>query len=136
MIHKLMTALAALSRGHPPPSKALVDVTDYDLPGIDGLPLGFTDGAALDGGGFAFTAVAENTDDAYADGTCAGSAIGIVDCRDVMRALWQLRPALKVEGIAVVQDGKGTTLEVVTDADDPKVPARLLSVFMQGEPGA
>jgi hypothetical protein len=77
--------------------------------------------------------VAEDTDDAYADGSCVGSAIGIVDGRDVVRELWRLRPALKVEGIAVVQDDKGTTLEVVTDADDPKVPARLLSVSLQRE---
>ena len=130
---RLQTTLEALSRERSLTSKALVDVIDYNLPGIDGFPLGFTDGAALAGGGFAFTAVAEDTDDAYADGSCVGSAIGIVDGRDVVRELWRLRPALKVEGIAVVQDDKGTTLEVVTDADDPKVPARLLSVSLQRE---
>ena len=126
----LQAALGELSRGRSLSSKALVDVTDYALPGIDGIPLGFTDGAALADGGFAFTAVAEHTDDAYADGPCAGSAIGIVDAGDVVEALWQLRPALKVEGIAVVQDHQAMTLEVVTDADDPKAPARLLTVSL------
>ena len=76
---KLASVLDSLQRKRPLPSSALIDLTDYLLPAIDGIPLGFTDGAALASGGFAFTAVAERTDDAYADGTVAGSAIGIVD---------------------------------------------------------
>ena len=62
-------------------------------------PLCFTDGATLPAGGFVFTAVAEATEDSYADGECVGAAIGIIDAKDRLRALWQLEPALKVEGI-------------------------------------
>ena len=111
-----------------PRSRALFDITDYALPAIDGLPLGFTDGAALRDGGFAFTAVAENTQDAYADGACAGAAIGIVSGNDKVTQLWRLKPKLKVEGISVAQSRRALTIEVVTDADNHKIAARLLAV--------
>jgi len=125
---KLDSVLDSLQRKRPPPSSALIDLTDYLLPAIDGIPLGFTDGAALASGGFAFTAVAERTGDAYADGTVAGSAIGIVGRDDSLQALWSLSPCLKVEGIAVSETPGRSTIEVVTDDDDPKVPSRLLAV--------
>jgi hypothetical protein len=127
---KLAAFLDALATGRTPRGGAVVAISDIALPAIDGVALGFTDGAALAGGGFAFTAVAESTGDSYADGPCAGSAIGIVDGRDRVRALWQLKPPLKVEGIAVVERGGRLDIELVTDADNPKVPARLLAASM------
>ena len=127
---KLTSLLGAFVADEAPPSKAVHDVTDYELGRIEGVPLGFTDGAALRGGGFAFTAVAERTHDAYADGPCVGSAIGIIGRDDRLRRQWRLSPPLKVEGIAVeARRGKLRVL-VVTDADDPKVPARLLSASL------
>lgn len=96
----LAELLQALSAGKPLPRAALIDITSFDLGAIEGVPLCFTDGAALPGGGFAFTAVAEDTGDSYRDGTCAGSAIGIVDRDARVSALWRLEPSLKVEGIA------------------------------------
>jgi hypothetical protein len=125
---RLAAVLSALARGRGLPARAIVDVVDCALPAIGGVALGFTDGAALPGGGFAFTAVAEATDDAYADGPCAGSAIGIADRRGKVRELWRLAPPLKVEGIAVSVNGRRLRVEVVTDADNPRVPARLLAV--------
>ena len=74
--------LEALAADTPLPASALLDITPFDLGSIAGVPLCFTDAAALPEGGFAFTAVAEDTDDSYADGACAGSAIGIVDRDD------------------------------------------------------
>jgi hypothetical protein len=91
----------------------------------------FTDGAALPGGGFAFSAVAEATDDGVADGACTGSAIGIVDGRDRIRAMWRLAPPLKVEGVATRADGSAVELLACTDADDADVPARLLQVRLR-----
>ena len=123
---RLDVLLSALAARRAPTSEAIVDVVDCVLPAIGGIGLGFTDGAALPRGGFAFTAVAENTDDAYADGSCAGSAIGISGGDGRVRALWRLSPPLKVEGIAVASSGRRLEVEVVTDADNPKVPARLL----------
>jgi hypothetical protein len=125
---KLPHLLQAIVSRRPLPASALHDIVDYPLPAIDGIPLGFTDGAALRGGGFAFTAVAENTQDAYADGACAGSAIGIIGANDKLRSLWRLAPPLKVEGIAVEETRTSLRIQAVTDADDPKVPARLLAV--------
>lgn len=124
---RLAAILDALMAGRAPRASALADIVDVALPPIDGVVLGFTDGAALGGGAFAFTAVAESTDDAYADGPCAGSAIGIVDARARLRALWRLSPPLKVEGIAVSARGRRRAVEVVTDADNPRLPARLLA---------
>ncbi|MGZ9059095.1 MAG: DUF6910 family protein [Burkholderiaceae bacterium] len=94
-------------------------------------PLCFTDGAALPAGGFAFSAVAEATDDSYADGECVGAAIGIIGADDRLRALWQLEPALKVEGIEARLTAKGLELTVVTDADQSSVPAQLLTVTLR-----
>ena len=92
------------------------------------MPLCFTDGATVPGGGFAFTAVAEDTDDSYADGTCTGSAIGIAGADGRLQALWRLEPVLKVEGIAARIIRKTIELTVVTDADDVAIAARLLRV--------
>lgn len=128
---RLDPLLDALASGHAPPASAVHDATDYELPRIDGIPLGFTDGAAMRGGAFAFTAVAENTGDAYADGSCAGSAIGIIGGDDSVRALWRLTPPLKVEGIAVTERRSGLFVCVVTDADDPKTPAQLLAARLR-----
>jgi hypothetical protein len=118
----LVDALA----GRSVPTRVVVrSVTAFDLGRIGGIPLGFTDGVALPDRRFAFTAVAEDTDDSYADGRCAGSAIGIARGGQVL-ALWRLRPALKVEGIAAHVRPRGLALTVVTDADDAAEPAKLM----------
>lgn len=98
-----------------------------DLGSIDGVPLCFTDASALANGDMAFCAVAEDTDDAYRDGPCVGAAIGIVDNAGHLIALQQLERPHKVEGISARQDGDRLDLLLVTDADDPAVPALLLS---------
>jgi hypothetical protein len=122
----LPAVLDALSAGEPLPRAALIDITPFGLGTIAGVPLCFTDGAALGGGAFAFTAVAEDTEGSYADGACAGSAIGVVDRHDCVRALWRLEPSLKVEGIAARILRNALELTVVTDADDFTIAARLL----------
>jgi hypothetical protein len=127
---KLASLVEALISERPPPAAAVHDITDYELGSVRGVALGFTDGAAMSRGSFAFTAVAEATDNAYADAACVGSAIGIIGADDKLREMWRLSPPLKVEGIAIRQRPRGLRVMVVTDDDDPKVASRLLSAVV------
>ncbi len=97
---------------------------------VGGVPLGFTDGAALDDGSWAFSAVAENTADAYLDGACAGSVVGVVAADGSLRAITTLEGEWKVEGLAAQLDGDRVRLQMVTDADDPKVASQLVSALL------
>ncbi len=107
-----------------PPRPKSVQV--MELGQVAGVPLGFTDGAALPGGGWVFSAVAEATQDSYHDGACAGSAIGVVGPDGALRQLVGLQGAPKVEGVAVLLQGEVLRLGLVTDADDPAVASQLL----------
>ncbi len=105
-------------------------IEEFDLGDINGVPLCFTDGAALEDGGWVFCAAAEDTSDSYADGRCVGSCVGIVDAGGQLVRLEQLAGLLKAEGIVVAGDGKPLELLLVTDADDRGAPAQLLSVTL------
>lgn len=119
-----LLAWLAGTRTEPP---ATLRTTQFDLGTVDGVPLGFTDGAALPHGeGWLFSAVAENTDDSYADGECVASAIGWVGVDGVLGRMATLEGAPKVEGIALA----GDRLLMVTDADDPACASRLLAVAL------
>src|SRR6516165_7483934 len=72
-------------------------INTFDLGQIEGIPLCFTDAAALPDGTMVFTAVAEDTDDNYKDGACVGAAVGIVD-EDELQCLYRLERPYKVEG--------------------------------------
>jgi hypothetical protein len=98
-----------------------------DLGQIKGIPLGFTDAAAVLGGDIVFTAIAEDTDDTYNDGPCVGAAIGIVDSDGHLRCLHRLDRPYKVEGVSARLDGNVIRLLLVTDADDAEIPAGLFS---------
>jgi hypothetical protein len=116
------------------PAPAPASITDFDLGSIDGVPLGFTDGAALPGGAWVFCAAAEDTADSYADGRCAGSTIGRVNAEG--NIIWQRRlaQACKTEGIALAgahaESPDSLQLLLVTDADDRDLPAQLLGVSL------
>ena len=99
----------------------------FDLGQIDGIPFCFTDAAALPDGDMVFTAIAEDTDDAYNDGPCAGAAIGIADNDGHLRCLRRLDRPYKVEGVDARVDGDVIRLLLVTDADDADIPAGLFS---------
>jgi hypothetical protein len=102
-------------------------IDTIDLGKIDGIPLCFTDAAALPDGAMVFAAIAEDTNDAYADGPCIGAAIGIADrfCR--LRFLQKLDRPYKVEGVDAQIDDDAIRLLLVTDADDPDIPGVLFS---------
>lgn len=104
-----------------------VQSTQFDLGDIDGVPLCFTDGAALPDGGWVFCAAAEATDDSYLDGLCRGSAVGVVAADRRLLGVWPLSLRCKAEGIAVTLESDALQLLLVTDPDDRDEPALLLS---------
>ena len=98
-------------------------VQEIDLGDADGVPFSFTDGAALDGGDWLFSAVAERTDDAYDDGPCVAALLGIADRSGRVRAMHRLIPVRKVEGVSARAVGGAVEVHMVTDDDDPSLPA-------------
>lgn len=105
-------------------------VHHYDLGEAGGVPLGFTDGAALPDGGLVFSAVAERANDSYQDGPCLASGIGMIGSGGDLEWLHWLRPPRKVEGITTRRIGRRTRLLLVTDADDAAVPAGLFDTAL------
>jgi hypothetical protein len=100
------------------------------LGSVDGVPLAFTDGAALPDGTWVFSAVAEARDNSVDDGPCVAAAIGVCDADDAVRFVDTLAPKRKVEGIEAQRVGARLRLRVVTDADDPEQPAELGAVSL------
>jgi hypothetical protein len=117
-----------LTRQGPVPQPA--SITAYDLGSINGVPLTFTDGAALPGGGWVFCAAAEDTGDSYHDGACAGSAVGVVDASGTLHGPFVMAASTKVEGIAIDPQGAPGDILLVTDADDRQTPALLLKASL------
>lgn len=121
----LQTLLRALADGHvedTPPSS----ITHYELGHLDGTALGFTDAAALPGGGWIFSAAAERSSNSFDDGALAGSVVGVVGADGQLTALHRLDKTCKVEGIAARALPGGTDVCLVTDADDISQPASML----------
>ena len=102
-------------------------IDTIELGQIDGIPFCFTDAAALPNGDMVFTAIAEDTDDPYNDGPCAGAAIGIADNSGHLLYMRQLDRPYKIEGVDARMDGDDIRLLLVTDADDAEVSAGLFS---------
>ena len=124
--YSLAQVLRWLEGSLPRPPQVL-RITPFLLGQEEGAPFGFTDGAALPEGGWIFSAVAEDTENSYEDGACAGSALGWVDAQGHLLRMRPLYGSPKVEGIAL--DGRGQLL-MVTDSDDPGIASRLLSVTL------
>lgn len=108
-----------------------IAIDKVDIGDCDGVPLSFTDAAALPDGGMVFTAVAEDTDDTYNDGPCGAAAIGIVDDNGHLQRLLRLDAPLKVEGVEAREHNGVIRLLLVTDADDPGIPAVLFSATIE-----
>jgi hypothetical protein len=113
-----------LWQGGPVPAPEAVQT--HELGAINGVPLGFTDGAALPDGGWVFCAVAEDTNNSYADGACVGAAVGRVSADGRLVATRPLAQPWKVEGLVAEPLGAGLRLTLVTDADDPAQAAQML----------
>ncbi len=119
-----MAWLKGKSSERPP----VLAIAHIDLGAVDGVPLSFTDGAALAGGRWVFSAVAEDTRNSYLDGACVASVIGVANAEGAVLEMHRLQGAPKVEGIAVQVSRLGLTVTLVTDADDPAQASQLLRV--------
>jgi uncharacterized protein DUF6929 len=129
--YPLAPVLEALARGTAIGAIEPAAIAAVDLGHIDGIPLSFTDGASLPDGGMVFTAVAEDTEDTYNDGACLGAAIGIAASDGTVRFLDRLDASHKVEGVTARVDNEAIRLLLVSDADDPVIPANLFAATLQ-----
>ncbi|MDB5551582.1 MAG: hypothetical protein JWL86_1566 [Rhizobium sp.] len=131
--YPLQQALDALRIANPDTIEPSA-INRLDLGSIEGVPFCFTDAAGLPNGNMVFCAVAEDTEDAYRDGPCIGTAIGIVDNGGHLLFMQRLARPYKVEGISARLDGDRLDLLLVTDADEPTIPALLLSTSIAKVP--
>jgi len=131
---RLADVTAALGTTQSLGTAAPIAISTYDLGAVDGVPLCFSDGAALPDGAMIFTAIAESTDDGYTDGPCVGAAIGIINREGRLCFLQRVGQGYKIEGIEARVEGSLIKLLLVTDADDAETPARLLSAEIAGYP--
>jgi hypothetical protein len=122
-LHYRRSDLALLLGGRACPALRPRAEHRFALGELDGIPLGFTDGVAWPGavgrGRWLFCAAAEDTENSYLDGGCAGSVLGVADAQGQL--LWTRRLAgrHKMEGIDARAEGGGLALCLVSDADDP-----------------
>jgi len=107
-------------------------IREMPLGSVDGVTIAFTDGTPLPDGRWLFSAVAEDTDDAYQDGRLAGAFVGVAGPRHGLQGLRRIAPAYKVEGIAIDARSKASRLLLVSDADDREQPAWLLEASLAG----
>ncbi|MCY7387009.1 MAG: hypothetical protein LH481_02940 [Burkholderiales bacterium] len=119
-----------LAANNVPRLRASPVVRTVALGDIDGVPLCFTDATALPDGNVLFTAVAENTDNSFDDGSCGGSAIGLLDANGNVKLIERLNHPYKIEGVAATMHADGIHLLLVTDADDASQAAWLLSAVL------
>ena len=117
----LGATLARLDSGGPLDDSLLVAVRRVELGELGGVPLGFTDAAPIEPPGamsashVAFTAAAERTDNAYDDGPCLGSVLGLLDHEGNVVWTRRLEGLRKFEGLDVDRE-RG--IRLVDDADD------------------
>lgn len=117
-----------------PKDKLELSVTPYELGEISGIPLCFTDATALPDGSIIFTAAAENTTDAYVDGQCMGSIIGVINKRGDLHSTLAVDKIVKAEGVEAQLIDNCIHLLLVTDADDASAPAQLYAAELSGYP--
>ncbi|RDV06172.1 hypothetical protein DXH95_01670 [Sphingorhabdus pulchriflava] len=98
---------------------------ELDFPDIQGVPLTATDACQLEDGCFLLSAVAEATDNSYADGALAGAGVVLLDHELNVIAVEFVEPSVKIEGIVAKRVEDGIEFFCVTDADDPVQPAGL-----------
>lgn len=122
--------LAAVLEGSPITATLLAE---RDLPTVSGVPLTVTDACQLESGHILLSAVAEATDNSYADGALVGAAIVELDADLNVRAIELLDPILKVEGLAAQVMADGVHLLCVTDADDPDQASGLYRGVFDGD---
>ncbi|MBN1206392.1 MAG: hypothetical protein JXB05_15880 [Myxococcaceae bacterium] len=127
--------LRALEAGRGLGPEVVRTVRRWELGRAGGVRLSFTDASPLPDGRIIFTAAAEDTRDAYADGPVAGSAVGVLAPDGSPLFLDGIDAKVKLEGVSARAEGGRVHLLLVADADDPAVPAPLLEAVLEGVPG-
>ncbi len=127
----LAGVLERLERGKPLDGALVKAIRTVDLGEVDGVRLGFSDAAPLPDGRIVFTAVAEDTDDAVADGAFVGGAVGILELDGTVSHLRAVR-GHKIEGVHAEVEGQDVRLLFVADADDARFASPLLSARLTG----
>lgn len=110
-------------------------VRRWELGQAGGVRLTFTDASPLPDGRLVFTAAAEDTRDAYADGPVKGSAVGVLAADGTPLFLDAVDTVVKLEGVDARVEGGRIHLLLVADADDVAVAAPLLEAVLEGVPG-
>lgn len=114
---------------------ALQTIERIELGEHEGVALGFTDAMTLPNGELLALAVAEDTDDPYVDGETSACYVCHFDTHNQLQAMTPLIAPAKTEGIALWPQRSGVAnsqreLAFVTDADDPNIPAALLTASL------
>jgi hypothetical protein len=117
--------------GSPPP---LTNILRYDLGEVSGVPYGFTDASAFEGGAI-YLAGAEASPNTYDDGEVLGARVGIANERGV-----RFTDLLREDGSPAIEKAEGVLpwpersdrAWVVIDPDDPDRPAELCEVALEG----
>lgn len=130
--HSILSADSELTEHED--KKLKINITHYDLGEIESVPLCFTDATTLPDGEIIFTAAAENTADAYLDGACLGSAIGIINSNGELHSLYSIDKVVKLEGVQAKIVHNKIHLLLITDADDETTAAQLYSAELPGYP--
>jgi hypothetical protein len=135
-LHYRRAHVATLLRGGPITALEPHAEHRFALGDLDGIPLGFTDGVAWPGPAgqrrWLFCAAAEDTENSYLDGGCAGSVLGLADARGRLLWLRRLAGRHKMEGLAVRAEEGGLALCFVSDADDPSQASVLWRASLHG----
>jgi hypothetical protein len=135
IIHTDLSVLQqAIFDNAPLANTALQTITRIDIGEAQGVPLAFTDATLLPNGSWLFTAAAEATKDSYNDGEVVATALGVANSAGQITQLYELEAAYKVEGITATVKGDCVEFYMVTDADDPEIPALLLQGELSGYP--
>ncbi|ADO75857.1 DUF6929 family protein [Stigmatella aurantiaca] len=131
----LERVLRALEAGQAPGADALRAVRRWELGRSGTVRLSFTDAAPLPDGRMVFTAAAEDSRDAYADGAVAGSAVGVMAPDGSPLFLNAVDAKVKLEGVSAWTEPGRIHLLLVADGDDPAAPAPLLEAVLENVPG-
>lgn len=116
----------ALERGAPVGGLAFRGAFPLELGEVGGVPLTPTDLCAVRST-LLLCAAAEDTPNAYDDGQTVGAAVFQLSAELKVERAAALPRALKPEGLWALREGRGLSLRLVCDADDPRVPSPLLA---------
>ena len=121
----------ALEKGRPLDASMISSVLPMSLGKVNGVKLCFSDAAPLPDGRLVFSAIAEDTTSAYADGLFKGAAVGVMGLDGKISGLTSV-PDHKIEGLHAETDAGGIRLFMVVDADDPLKASPLLEARLPG----